>query len=102
MRNIRAVVVLLSGALTLLISACVNVKAPEKVEIGNNSRVVDARHVPETHNHDECRQELTNAYSEIERLQRKMDGLEKDKRELKRERDDYKDKYKKLKKSNDD
>jgi len=44
---------------------------------------VDARQVPPTKSHSDCRQRLTEAYSYIRHLEDKVDDLKKDKKKLK-------------------
>jgi predicted RNase H-like nuclease (RuvC/YqgF family) len=90
-------------ALVLLggLAGCVNVKAPERIEVGSRS-YEDAGPVdpPETATHEEARAELHHAYERIallrrenERLHGKIDKLEDECDELEDERDDYKKRY---------
>jgi len=95
MKRVILVAVLL--VMTALIGcAQVSVDVPEGL-ISQRPRV-DSSKVPPTTTHSECRQQLEIAYGEIRRLERKVDGLEKDKKELK---DENKKLEKQLKKYHD-
>lgn len=74
---------------------CVSLKAPENVHIANRNepRRVDSRRVPLTSSHEDARQKLAEAYERNRYLEDKVQRLERDKRELKDELDDLKDKY---------
>ena len=83
---------------------CVNVKAPERINVGGgpSPQKVDSSRVPHTATHAEAQAELTKAYDQIRylehqnrRLRDKYDGAKKDKEE-------YKQKYKQLKDRYDD
>lgn len=94
----RRIVISLSGLATLaLVSACVNVKAPENIEIGGKSYTSGSSRAPNPGSLDECRTELNRAYNRIDSLERRCDSLEKDKKKYKEERDEWKEKYEKLK-----
>jgi outer membrane murein-binding lipoprotein Lpp len=85
-------------ATAFFLSGCVNLKAPEEINIGSGRhQPVDASQVPPTKTHEEARQKLAEAYTEIRYLQSKVADLEKDKKELKAEREEWEKKYKKLK-----
>jgi TolA-binding protein len=85
-------------AMAFILSGCVNLKAPEQINVGTGRhQPVDAGQVPPTKTHEEARQKLAEAYAEIRYLQSKVADLEKDKKELKAEREDCEKKYKKLK-----
>ncbi len=80
-----------------LAGGCMNIKAPENISVDTGRRQhVDASQVPPTSTHEEARQRLAEAYAEIRRLEGKIAGLEKDKRELKTEKEDCEKKYKRL------
>ena len=86
-------------AAAFILSGCVNVKAPEEINVGTgHHQPVDASQVPPTKTHEEARQKLAEAYAEIRHLQSKVADLEKDKKELKAQREECEKKYKKLKK----
>jgi outer membrane murein-binding lipoprotein Lpp len=86
-------------ATAFILSGCVNVKAPEEINVGTGRhQPVDASQVPPTKTHEEARQKLAEAYAEIRHLQSKVADLEKDKKELKAQREECEKKYKKLKK----
>ena len=86
-----------------MVAGCVNIKAPDSIRIGNTSRTrLDAAHVPATHDHEEARLRLGEAYDRIRYLERKVKDLKEDKRELKRERDACRKKYKELKERYED
>ncbi|HVP09931.1 MAG TPA: hypothetical protein VMV94_01950 [Phycisphaerae bacterium] len=85
-------------AAAFILSGCVNVKAPEQINVGTGPHhPVDASQVPPTKTHEEARQKLAEAYAEIRYLQSKVADLEKDKKELKAQREEWEKKYKKLK-----
>lgn len=81
------------------VCACVNVKAPERIEIGGGPQPenIDSAHAPAPRNLDEARAEIDKAYRQIRYLERELASCQKDKRKYKQERDDYKAKYKRLK-----
>src|SRR5258706_9335969 len=94
-RRSRTVRSLLSLALAapLLLGACVSLKAPERINIGNGggrAQRVDADHVPPIPTVAEGRVELDKAYRYIRDLERLNESLERDNEKLKRERDDAK------------
>ena len=93
--RISVLAIFLAGA------GCVNVKAPEEINVGSGRRPVDASSVPATHSHDEARQRLAEAYDEIRYLNSKVHNLEDDKDKLKREKEEYKKKYEREKDRND-
>lgn len=95
--------VVLAGGL-LCWPGCVNVHGLEDVSVdaGHRPRRIDTSRVPPTHSHEEARRRLAEAYERNRYLEHKVEKLEKDKRELKAERDEYKQKYKWEKKRNDD
>lgn len=79
---------------------CVNVKAPERIDVGGKPVYGGDRNRqrdPNPQTLDGCREELRRAYDRIDSLERKVADLESDKRKLKDERDEYKDRYKRLK-----
>lgn len=85
-------------AACLLMGGCVNLKAPEEINIDTGRRQhVDASQAPPTQTHEEARQKLAEAYAEIRHLQGKVANLEKDKRELKAEKEECEKKNKRLK-----
>jgi len=83
-------------ALVLVGLGCVNVKAPERIDVGGGGpgrEPIDTSRVPPTASHEEARQRLGEAYERIRYLEGKVHGLEEDKRDLKREKEEYKKKY---------
>ncbi|TWT44662.1 hypothetical protein RAS1_10770 [Phycisphaerae bacterium RAS1] len=92
---------LLTAALALgVMSGCVSVKAPERIDVGREPPPpVDSSRLPATATHDECRYELEKAYQNIQYLEGENSRLERKSQEYKRERDDYK---KRLKRYEDD
>ncbi|MCK6458092.1 MAG: hypothetical protein L6Q92_16380 [Phycisphaerae bacterium] len=98
MRSRRAAGLLSAMLAAGWVAGCVDIKAPERIEIGSGSRGedVDSSRVPEPRDMEEARSELRRAYRQIQYLERRVSGLEKDKRELKEERDDYKRKYERM------
>ncbi len=96
---------LLVIALILFLPACFNFKSPDEINIGGGGRrqkPVDASQVPKTKSHEDARNKLAKAYEEIRHLDRKVKKLEDSKRKAKDERDEWKQKYKRLKDRYDD
>jgi len=86
-----------------LFTACLNVKAPERIEVHGGGSYEDTgpAEIPPTSTHEEARAELQKAYDRIallkrenSRLHRKIDDLEEDLDKAKDERDEYKDRAK--------
>lgn len=86
------------------LAGCVNVQAPERIEVGSSPgrEPIDTSRVPPTGSHEEARRKIAEAYQRIDYLDRKVRDLKEDKEKYKDERDEYKDKYKRLKKRYDD
>lgn len=86
------------------LTGCVNVKAPDEVNIGSSRgrQPIDTTRLPATRSHEEARQRLAEAYERIDYLEDRVRDLEDDKRELKDDREEYKRKYKRLKDRYDD
>ena len=94
--NRRLWVVLAMGGLCWSIAGCVNVKAPEKIEVGGGrAERVDSTRIPDTASHEEARQELRKAYAYIRDLEHDRERLEAKANKYKHERDEYKDRLKK-------
>jgi len=72
-------------------SACVSVKAPERINIQPHPAVADPSQVPPTASHEEARQRLAEAYAEIRYLRDKVYRLDNENERLEHERDRYKD-----------
>jgi hypothetical protein len=88
-RNPRFVVSILAcGAIP---AACVEVEAPEHINLQPHPEVADPSQVPPTNSHEEARQELAEAYAEIRYLRGKVADLEEDKDHLERKLDDCRD-----------
>ncbi len=103
----RSLVALFTGVFLTLgpaVTGCLNVKAPDTINIGSQRGrdPIDTSRVPPTASHEAARRKLAQAYDRIQYLERKVHGLQKDKRELKQEREEYKNKYKREKKRRDD
>lgn len=79
-----------TGLCVMVLSGCVSVKAPERINVNDRPARVDSSRVPPTSSHEEARQLLADAYERNRYLEGKVERLERDKDELKRERDDYK------------
>ncbi len=79
------------------LAGCVNVKAPENIQVGGRSEPVDASKVPPTRDHAEARQKLAEAYAEIRHLQEEVRDLEEDKASYKRKYKECERKYEDLK-----
>lgn len=102
-RSLALLLLAVVGTAVIASAGCVNLKAPEQINVGTGRHEpVDASKVPPTSSHEEARQKLAEAYGEIQHLQSKVAGLERDKRELKAEREECEKKYKKLKDRHDD
>jgi TolA-binding protein len=80
-------------SLVALAAGCISVGAPPEISVNTDvgrREHVDTSSVPPTRDHEEARQRLAEAYSEIRSLRSKVDKLERDKKDLKRERDGFK------------
>lgn len=79
------------------LSSCVNVKAPENIDIGTGGGRAYSKSSrnPNPQTLDEAKAELDKAYARIDYLEKKNADLEQDKQK-------YKDKYKQAKKQYDD
>ena len=88
----RSWVLLAVGGLLWVMTGCVSVKAPERINVGGSSRPepVDSSRVPNPRTLDEARHELRKAYANIQWLEDEVADLEKGKAKAKRERDKYK------------
>jgi hypothetical protein len=84
-KNRFVVLIFACGAIP---AACVEVEAPEHINLQPHPEVADPSQVPPTDSHEQARQELAEAYAEIRYLRGKVADLEEDKDHLKRERDD--------------
>ncbi len=95
MRSLLLVTMLVLAGSALV--GCVQVKAPETIQIGSGPppEDIDSAQVPPTTTHEQARAELTRAYRQIRWLESENERL--------RERGDrYKRKYKDLKDKYDD
>lgn len=95
----RTWMVLMAGCLVWSLTGCVNVTAPEKIEMGGRAEPepVDSSRIPPTASHEEARQELEKAYRYVQHLERDNERWEEKAQRYKRERDKYKkerDRYK--------
>jgi len=79
------------ASLLACVMGCVNVKAPEQIQIGDRPGRLDTSHVPPTRNHAEARQRLAEAYERNRYLEAKVDELERKNDQLEDECDRYKD-----------
>ncbi len=86
----------LAVGLALLAVSCADIRAPERIEVnvGGGSEHMDSSRVPDPATLEEARSELHRAYRQIQYLERRVAKLEDDKTELKKDRDEYKRKYK--------
>jgi len=90
----------LAIGLLMLVSGCVQIKAPERINIGTEPPPpVDSRRIPPTTTHEEARAELEKAYQNIQYLEQQNARLRNKADEYKRERDECR---KRLKKFEDD
>ena len=78
------------ATISLLITGCLSIKAPERIEVGNSSRPepVDSSRIPPTTSHEQARQELAKAYQNIQYLERENQRLDRKAADYKRERDE--------------
>ena len=90
--NRRGWALLAAGGWLALLAGCFTARAPERIDVrvGGRPEPVDTSRVPNPQTLEEARHELRKAYANIEWLERKVDKLEHDKAEYKRERDKYK------------
>ncbi len=87
--------VALAGLISLS-AGCLNVRLPERVEVGNaQPEPVDSSRIPNTSTHAEARAELRKAYENIQYLEHENQRLQEKAAKYKRERDEYKDRLKK-------
>lgn len=85
---------------TSLFTGCLNVKAPEQINVGTHPQRVDSSRVPPTRSHEEARQLLARAYERNRYLEAKASELKRDNKKLKQERDEYKRRYERAQSSN--
>ena len=87
-----------------LVWGCVQVKAPERIDIGGGPRPqhVDSSRVPQTTSHAEAQAELTKAYDQIRYLEHENRRLRDKYEDAKRDKEEYKHKYEQLKDRYDD
>jgi TolA-binding protein len=74
-------------------AGCLSVGTPREISVNTDvggREHVDTSSVPPTRDHEEARRRLAEAYAEIRSLRSKVDKLERDKKDLKGERDGYK------------
>ena len=84
-------------------SACVNARAPDiYVDTGPPPERVDSAQAPATSTHEQARTELDKAYRQIRYLEHENARLASKVRKEKERGDEYKEKYKRLKKRYDD
>jgi chromosome segregation ATPase len=101
----QAWLLLAVGGLMAALVGCVNVKAPERIQIGSAApEPVDSRQVPQPQTLEEAQQELNQAYANIRYLEQDNQSLKNKAAEYKRERDEarkqreqYKDRLEKRK-----
>lgn len=89
MMNTRRWFLLAAGCLFWALPGCVNIQAPEKIEVRGSSRPepVDSSRVPRTASHEEARGELRKAYANLQYLERENGRLQRKADEYKRKRD---------------
>ncbi|HEY3241856.1 MAG TPA: hypothetical protein VGM03_00770 [Phycisphaerae bacterium] len=90
----------LAAALACCLPACLNVKAPERIEVnaGAPPQDIDTSHVPHPATLGESHAEIDRAYRQIAFLEDRLARAERKRDDYKRERDECEKKYKKLKK----
>lgn len=90
----------LCGGLLWLAAGCVNVKAPERIDLGGSRRPepVDSSRVPPTASHEQARAELARAYENIRYLEQENRRLSEKAAEYKRERDQCRDRLERYEK----
>ncbi|MGE3181726.1 MAG: hypothetical protein AB7N71_08855 [Phycisphaerae bacterium] len=95
MRRIHSRVAAISGVLLsgLMLVGCVSVKAPERVVVngGSGSRPVDTSRVPPTSSHEDARRKLAEAYQRIDYLEDQLADEKRDNDELERKLDRMED-----------
>ena len=83
--------------------ACVSARAPDiYINTGPPPEDVNSAQVPVTSTHEEARAELEKAYGQIRYLEHENDRLADKVKKEKERADEYKRKYKRLKKKYDD
>ena len=83
--------------------ACVSARAPDiYIDTGPPPERVDSAQVPVTSTHEQARAELEKAYRQIRHLEHENARLASKVRKEKERGDEYKEKYKRLKKKYDD
>jgi hypothetical protein len=97
--HVRACLLVALGGLICMSAGCLNVRMPEKVEVGTaQPEPVDSSRIPETATHEEARAELRKAYENIQYLEHENQRLHDKADKYKRERDQYKDRLKRYEK----
>lgn len=92
---VRAIGLCVGAAVVLGATGCVNIKAPERIEIANRRPApVDSSRVPATSSHEHARQELTKAYQQIQYLEHENARLDRKAADYKRERDEVREQAK--------
>lgn len=86
------------------VAGCLNVTAPERIQIGHRSHEsdVDSTAIPPTHSHEEARRELAKAYRRIQELERENAHCREKLEDARRKTDDCERKYDRLKDRCDD
>lgn len=79
----------LAGLAFGLVAGCVNIDAPEKIEVGTRERAepVDSARIPPTASHEEARAELRKAYAYLREVEQERDHWRKKAAKYKQERD---------------
>lgn len=86
-----------------LASGCVNVRAPENIQIGSGPHPadVDSSRVPKTRTHDQARAELVKAYQQIRYLEHERDRCKDKLEDAREDAKEYEDKYERLEDEHD-
>ncbi len=79
------------------VNGCIQARAPESIVIGAPRERVDSSRTPQTRSHDEAQAELDKAYRHIRYLEQENQRLRHKYEEAKRDKDDYKHRYERLK-----
>lgn len=103
-RSIRAGSLVLVCVGIVASVGCVSLEAPEQINVNQSPgrAPIDTSRVPPTRSHEEARHRLAEAYQRIDYLEAKVRDLDHDKEKLKRELDEYEDRYDRLKDRYDD
>ncbi len=79
-------------------TGCLNVRAPEKIEIGNRPRSanVDSSTIPQTRTHEQAKAELAKAYQQIRYLEYEHNRCKGKLKDAREDAEEYEEKYDRL------